>query len=79
MSIGNPPRDAIASYEDRKWKESIVTDVNNLLKIVTPGVTGVASLALTVYANNAAAIAGGLKTGAFYRSGGNPSLVCVVY
>ena len=34
---------------------------------------------LPVYANNAAAIAGGLTVGAFYRTGGDPDLVCVVH
>ncbi len=34
---------------------------------------------LPVYANNAAAIAGGLTPGAFYRTGGDPDLVCVVH
>jgi len=34
---------------------------------------------LLVYANNAAAIAGGLTAGAFYRTGGDPDQVCVVH
>ncbi len=34
---------------------------------------------LIVYADNDAAVAGGLTAGAFYRTGGNPSLVAVVY
>jgi len=34
---------------------------------------------LPVYANNAAAVAGGLTVGAFYRTGGDPDLVCVVH
>ncbi len=34
---------------------------------------------LPVYANNAAAIAGGLTAGAFYRTGGDPDPVCVVH
>lgn len=34
---------------------------------------------LAVYANNAAAVTGGLTVGAFYRSGGDPDLVCVVH
>ena len=32
-----------------------------------------------VYANNAAAIAGGLTYGQFYRTGGDPDPVCVVH
>lgn len=34
---------------------------------------------LPVYANNAAAIAGGLTAGAFYRTGSDPDVVCVVH
>jgi hypothetical protein len=38
---------------------------------------GVASL--PQYANNAAALLGGLTAGAFYRTGGDPDAVCVVH
>jgi hypothetical protein len=34
---------------------------------------------LPVYANNAAAAAGGLSVGSFYRTGGDPDLVAVVH
>jgi hypothetical protein len=34
---------------------------------------------LPVYANNAAAVAGGLTAGAFYRTGGDLDIVCVVH
>ncbi|MES2591964.1 MAG: collagen-like protein [Bacteroidota bacterium] len=34
---------------------------------------------LLVFPNNAAAIAGGLTVGAFYRTGGDPDVVCVVH
>jgi hypothetical protein len=34
---------------------------------------------LPVYANNAAAIAGGLTAGALYRTGSDPDQVCVVH
>ena len=34
---------------------------------------------LPVYANNAAAVAGGLTVGAFYRTGADPDPVCVVH
>lgn len=34
---------------------------------------------LAVYANNAAALAGGLVAGDLYRTGGDPDLVCVVH
>ena len=35
--------------------------------------------ALPVHANNAAAIAGGLRAGDFYRTGGDPDPVCIVH
>lgn len=34
---------------------------------------------LPVYANNAAAVTGGLHPGEFYRTGGDPDLVCQVH
>ncbi len=34
---------------------------------------------LAVYANNAAAVTGGLAVGQFYRNGADPDLVCVVH
>lgn len=35
--------------------------------------------ALPVYANNAAAVTGGLTAGSFYRTGSDPDQVCVVH
>jgi hypothetical protein len=34
---------------------------------------------LQIFATNAAALAGGLKPGQFYRTGADPDLVCVVH
>jgi hypothetical protein len=34
---------------------------------------------LSIYANNAAAITGGLSVGGFYRTGADPDVVCVVH
>jgi len=34
---------------------------------------------LSSYANNAAAISGGLVAGQFYRTGGDPDTICVVH
>jgi hypothetical protein len=48
----------------------------------TPGTLYAASFAasaLPTHANNAAALAGGLVAGQFYRTGGDPDLVCVVH
>lgn len=40
---------------------------------------GLQVVGLPVYANNAAAIAGGLTAGTFYRTGADPDPVCVVH
>jgi len=62
--------------------------VDNILNITAAGYVGIATTApksplhvvgLPVYANNAAALAGGLTAGAFYRTGGDPDPVCVVH
>lgn len=34
---------------------------------------------LPTYANNTAAVAGGLKVGQMYRTGADPDLICVVH
>jgi outer membrane protein assembly factor BamB len=45
---------------------------------LTPG-SPLAVAGLPIYANNAAAITGGLSAGDFYRTGANPDAVCVVH
>lgn len=37
------------------------------------------NVTLSVYANNAAAVTGGLSIGQFYRNGADPDVVCVVH
>jgi hypothetical protein len=49
--------------------------INNITAPKSPLHVG----SLPVYANNAAAIAGGLTAGAFYRTGADPDPVCVVH
>jgi hypothetical protein len=46
---------------------------------VNAGLPSVLALNLPVYANNAAAVSGGLVAGNLYRTGGNPDTVCVVH
>jgi hypothetical protein len=41
-------------------------------------IIGVYGVTIPTYANNAAAVAGGLGVGAFYRTNADPSVVCVV-
>jgi hypothetical protein len=46
------------------------------------GITGIVNTPLAsrpVYANNAAALAGGLVAGDHYRTGGDPDLLCIVH
>lgn len=52
------------------WFLNIWTNIRNLNSAITN---------LPVYANNAAALAGGLKVGDFYRTGADPDPVCVVH
>ncbi len=40
---------------------------------------GTAIFSLSVYANNAAAITGGLVAGNLYRTGADPDTVCIVH
>ena len=60
----------------------------NAMTVLFNGNTGIGTttptsklqvVGLPVYANNAAAIAGGLTVGAFYRTGADPDPVCVVH
>lgn len=64
------------------------TALTERMRITPGGLVGIgtqtphsalAVVGLPVYANNAAAIAGGLAAGDFYRTGGDPDLVCVVH
>lgn len=67
---------------------NFTVDINSGLYIISNGWVGIGTTApktvlhvvgLPVYANNAAAVAGGLTVGAFYRTGGDPDPVCVVH
>jgi hypothetical protein len=58
------------------------------MRIMSTGYVGIgtttphaklAVVGLVVYANNAAAITGGLAAGDFYRTGSDPDLVAVVH
>jgi hypothetical protein len=66
---------------------TVQTNSSERMRITSGGNVGIgtttphsklAVVGLPVYANNAAAITGGLATGDFYQDGGNPSHVCVV-
>lgn len=47
--------------------------------IISPAELQLVPHTLAVYANNAAAVAGGLIAGQFYRTGADPDVVCVVH
>ncbi len=56
-------------------------DANNdsLIDFINTLIVGTAVLTLPVYANNAAAVGGGLVAGNLYRTGANPDPVCIVH
>jgi hypothetical protein len=67
---------------------SIDNGATQLVTVLPSGNVGIGTIApkaplhvvgLVVYANNAAAITGGLTAGAFYRTGADPDVVCVVH
>lgn len=56
-----------------------ITSAGNVgIGTTTPN-SKLAVVGLPVYANNAAAVGGGLAAGDFYRTGGDPDTVCVVH
>ncbi|HEX3070257.1 MAG TPA: hypothetical protein VHX14_16950, partial [Thermoanaerobaculia bacterium] len=66
----------------------IGTNAASIVRIQSGGNVGIGTtsptsklhvVGLPAFANNAAAVAGGLTAGAFYRTGGDPDLVCVVH
>jgi hypothetical protein len=64
-------------YLTRPW----LANLQASLVLDPAGPNPIADLRLTlpVYANNAAALAGGLVAKQLYRTGGDPDLVCVVH
>lgn len=58
--------------------DKIVGFINDLLS-GTEAFTTLKVSTLPEYANNAAAVSGGLAAGDLYRTGGDPDAVCVVH
>jgi len=52
---------------------------NNILRMTIDNLGNVNLSNVSVYANNAAAIAGGLTVGTIYRTGGDPDTLCIVH
>lgn len=62
---------------ERQVSESTTNLLRTAGVSLTP--TGMKLTTVPVYANNAAAITGGLTVGAIYRNGANPDLLCIVH
>lgn len=69
------------SYPWIRWFQSIQLQILSIAaSIAAIQSSGVKfAVGLPTYANNAAAVAGGLKVGALYRTGGDPDAVSVVH
>lgn len=79
----SPPGNGIKQLIDRirGIERQISESTANLLRAsgvrLTP--TGMLLTTVPVYANNAAAIAGGLAVGGLYRNGADPDHLCIVH
>lgn len=68
------------TYDDwHAYDRMVLTNQGNVGIGTTVPTSKLQVVGLPAYANNAAAKAGGLTAGAFYRTGGDPDLVCVVH
>jgi hypothetical protein len=70
--------DSVARTQDEllAWHESGAPFSDPNAEILLTNIIGTG---LTIYANNAAAILGGLIVGNVYRTGADPDLICVVH
>ena len=71
------PNSATTLYFPSKFR--IGTGLGATPIMLSDGVGKTGFGGVPVFANNAAAIAGGLTTGMFYRTGADPDPVCVVH
>ena len=80
VATGTAPLAVTSTPEVANLRAATATDLaaGSILSVAKGG-TGRGAGALPVYANNAAAVAGGLAVGDFYRTGADPDPVCVVH
>jgi hypothetical protein len=80
VATGTAPLAVTSTTEVANLRAATATDLAaGSILAVAKGGTGRGAGALPAYANNAAAIAGGLAVGDFYRTGADPDPVCVVH
>jgi hypothetical protein len=72
--LGNSSGDYVDTY---KGVTTIKSGSGATLKV--SGANNFEVSQLSVYVDNAAAVAGGLKVGTLYRTGGDPDVVCIVH
>jgi hypothetical protein len=80
VATGTAPLAVTSTTEVANLRAATATDLAaGSILTVAKGGTGRDAGSIPVYANNAAAIAGGLAVGDFYRTGADPDPVCVVH
>jgi hypothetical protein len=80
VATGTAPLAVTSTTEVANLRAATATDLAaGSILTVAKGGTGRGAGALPIYANNAAAVAGGLAVGDFYRTGADPDPVCVVH
>jgi hypothetical protein len=76
---GSVDANSVSSYQ---LSRATAPAPNNLIPTGTDAMLPIKVIkgaVLTIYANNAAAVAGGLTVGSFYRTGANPDPVMIVH
>ena len=75
------PRDTDSLEKVANWRRNHIIILKNLHTTVYNDFTSFKNkiTEIPVYANNAAALSGGLEVGDFYRLGGDPDYLCVVH
>jgi len=73
-----PTAPDLEDIEDiRRWIRAMVSTLKEMGENIFDDLNRLENL--PVYANNSAAVAGGLVAGDFYRTGADPDIVCVVH